>query len=131
MLGRTLPAALLAAAAMAASPALAAAPPDATYKGKTSQKKNVTILTAGGDIDTFSVKVKNNCGATNRPLIIGSDSDIPVKANGKFNVSLGEGAFTLSGRFTGRKVTGRFREHYVDELFGDCDTKQVTFSAQR
>ena len=132
MLGRTLPAALLAGAALAAAPAVAAAPADGTYKGRTSQNKSVSVKTKGGDIDLFSVKVKNNCGATNKPIDVGTTSDIPVKATGKFSVKLGpNGEFTLSGRFTGRKVTGQFRERYQDPLLGNCDTKTVTFSAQR
>lgn len=101
------------------------------YKGETSQDLSIKITLKGASIDKMVVYVKNNCGATDKQLKIGGP--IEIADNGRFNAGLGDGAFTVGGRFQGDQVTGRLRERIPNVIVGSgkCDTGKVTFSASR
>lgn len=116
-----------------AAPASAALPKKGTYKGKSSQGLSVTIkVNQAQKIKSLKFLVKNDCGATKKPIEV--SGPFTVKQNGNFSAELSNGSDSLnfSGHFGKKgKLTGKVRERTQDPLLGKCDTGKVTFSAQR
>ena len=125
MHGRSALALALTTATFAAAPATAAVT-NGLYRGDTRQDLPIKIRVSG-DLVKVSVKVSNNCGATDKPIVA---SNIPLEGN-RFDANLGGGEFKVSGRFSGSKVSGRFRLRQQDPVLGTCDTKRVTYTAKR
>jgi hypothetical protein len=130
-----LPAALTLALLVSAGPASAAVS-NGTYKGNTNQNRTVHAKVKNGKIASLSFSVFTLCGigGTN-----GSSTDavaikgVKIKANGSYKYSEkgdssnGKATYTLTGKVTGKKITG-----HIEQFFrGGCQTFDLDFTAKR
>ena len=117
---------------LVAVPALAKQAPG-TYRGKTSQKLAIAIVVKKGAIKALHFKVKNNCGATHKPIDV-SGGSIKIDARGRFSMNLSNagGSLKVAGVFKGTKATGTLREKASSALLSQdtCDTGRVRWSVK-
>src|SRR5689334_23974495 len=118
------PAVLLTLALLAVPAAAVAKQAPGTYKGKTSQKLSISITVKKGAIVALHFKVKNDCGATHKPIDV-EGGTTKIKSDGSFamNLSNSSGSLKVSGVFDGTKASGTLREKSESFIADDtCDT---------
>jgi hypothetical protein len=126
----------LAIALLALAGPAAAAVSNGTYKGETSQERAAHAKVKGGKIKSLSFSVFTACGIggsggfnTDAVAIKG----VKIKANGTYKHSEkgdsanGKATYTLKGKVTNSKITGKIKHFFR----GGCQTFDLTFTAKR
>jgi hypothetical protein len=129
------------------STAAAGAAQSEKYSGKTSQHKgSISLKVSGGKVThvTFvdgTGRPASKCassGAVQPQFPVNFSSHMKISAHGAFSgkASPRQGeSFTISGRFTGKRVSGSFTDSIpIGQLTGHgfrCSTGKVTFTASR
>ncbi len=128
--------------------AFAAARPSTTYRGKTSQRNDVSLRTDndGTAVRSFTIRREFDCGTqTAEGTFRQRSGKMVIKPDGRFfghapveRVPGGEirrGQFTIRGRFgkRGRVARGTYRERVRLRNGGRCDTGEIRYrvKAQR
>jgi hypothetical protein len=132
------------AAVSAATVAWAEPPPSTTFKGKTSQKRQVSVRTSadGTKLRNFRITREFDCGAGTEPIVgtfRQSGGMIVVNARSRFRArgkvkgvrggTIRSGRFRFKGRFgpRGRVARGVYRERVELDDGTECGTGRVRF----
>ena len=122
--------------------AFAAARPSTTYRGKTSQRNDVSLRTDndGTAVRSFTIRREFDCGTQTAEGTFRQSSGIMViKDDGRFfghapvqpapGGEIQRGQFTIRGRFgrRGRAARGTNRERVRLKNGGRCDTGEVRY----
>jgi hypothetical protein len=125
-----------------AAAALAAARPSTTYKGKTSQRNDVSLRTNkhGTSVRSFTLRREFDCGTQTAEGTFRQATGIMViKPDGRFfghapvrpapGGEIRRGQFTIRGRFgkRGGAARGTYRERVRLKNGGRCDTGEIRY----
>lgn len=130
-----LSAALTLALVAIAGPA-AAAVANGTYKGETSQNYTVHAKVKNGKIASLSFSLFTLCGvggSNGSRIDAVAIKGVKIKSGGAYkhsekgNSSNGKATYTLKGKVTGKKITGKIKQFFR----GGCQTFDLTFTAKR
>ena len=109
-----------------------------TFKGKTSQRENISLDVGATVVRNGHVTVRVTCVRNGRRRVLRDSAfiagNIPINADGTFGsrqkTSNGKFELRIAGQIAGRRASGRYSEQFTGRQ-GTCRSGRVTWRVRR